>query len=287
MLLAQVIEDYWNEHAMHTKTAQSTRICLDHLKSQSYGIEAYMVSDLRDNVQRKYVRGRYAQGMSRSAVRNEMAYLKAALNHAKKNNRLVSFPNIYVPPPSPPRQRVLSPTEARALLDACEYQHTKDFILLALSTGQRKGVILNLKWFQVNFDLGLIDFVQKDETTKRSSMVAISTILRQRLQEMQEARTTEYVLEYDGQRVKDIKRSFATACRNAGIEGVTPHTLRHTAGSWMAQGAVSMHEIARTLGHASTSTTEKSYIKYTPDHTRRGVETVEILLKSARKEKSK
>lgn len=286
VLLAQVLEDYWREHAQHTRSAQTIRHTLDRLQGPN-GLRVYAVSDLRPNVQADYIRRLREQKFSRSTIHNEMAYLKAALRHAQKNNRIVSFPTIDVPTGSKPRERVLSPTEARALMEACEHTHTRDFILIALCTGQRKGVILNLKWFQVSFDNGLIDFRQEDETTKRSGLVAMNTILRNRLLELKERRSTEYVLEYEGLPLKDIKRSFATACRRAGIEGVTPHTLRHSMASWAAGEGISMHEIKNILGHASVVTTDKNYIKYSPNHTQRGVQTVELLLKSVSDEGGK
>ena len=50
--------------------------------------------------------------------------------------------------------------------------------------------------------------------------------------------------------------SFGTACQRAGIAGVSPHTLRHTCGTWMAQRGVALHMIGGWLGHTDTRTTE-------------------------------
>jgi integrase len=40
-----------------------------------------------------------------------------------------------------------------------------------------------------------------------------------------------YVLHIDG----DIQKGFAAACDRAGLTDVSPHTLRHTAASWLLQ----------------------------------------------------
>ncbi|MFP6870355.1 MAG: site-specific integrase, partial [Nitrospinota bacterium] len=58
---------------------------------------------------------------------------------------------------------------------------------------------------------------------------------------------------------------FKKACRAAGIEDCTPHTLRHTVGSWMAQRGVSLYKVGKWLGHSNSRTTER-YAHLTPDH---------------------
>jgi integrase len=68
-----------------------------------------------------------------------------------------------------------------------------------------------------------------------------------------------------GHRVLSIKKGFAGACERAGITGATPHILRHTAASWMAEAAVDMFRISRFLGHSDTKVTERRYAKLHPD----------------------
>ena len=50
-------------------------------------------------------------------------------------------------------------------------------------------------------------------------------------------------------------------------EGASFHTLRHTAGSWAAQTGESGPVIARFLGHAASTMTER-YLHLNPDHFR-------------------
>ena len=49
------------------------------------------------------------------------------------------------------------------------------------------------------------------------------------------------------------------------LKRATPHTLRHTAGTWMAQGGVDMWMIAGWLGHSVQKTTEL-YAHHHPDY---------------------
>jgi len=56
-----------------------------------------------------------------------------------------------------------------------------------------------------------------------------------------------YVLHRNGKRILDIKKGFAAACGRAGLEGVTPHTLRHTAATWLMQRGTPIWEAAGFL----------------------------------------
>jgi len=64
----------------------------------------------------------------------------------------------------------------------------------------------------------------------------------------------------------DIRRPVAKAAKAAGITGCTPHVLRHTFASAYAQAGVSLYKIARWMGHASSTVTER-YAHLTPHDT--------------------
>ena len=74
-----------------------------------------------------------------------------------------------------------------------------------------------------------------------------------------------HVIAYDGKPVANVKRSFATACRAAGLEGVTRHTLRHTCITWLVQRGVSLWEVGGFVG-ATAETIERTYGHHAPDY---------------------
>jgi integrase len=56
-------------------------------------------------------------------------------------------------------------------------------------------------------------------------------------------------VEFDGKPVASVKKGFKSAVGLAGLSGkVTPHTLRHTAATWLMQRGVPMWEAAGFLG---------------------------------------
>jgi integrase len=74
------------------------------------------------------------------------------------------------------------------------------------------------------------------------------------------------VVEQHGKPVERINRGFRNMCRAAGLgDDVTPHTLRHTAATWIAQAGVPVWEAAGFMG-MSPQVFEQVYGHHSPDH---------------------
>jgi integrase len=59
----------------------------------------------------------------------------------------------------------------------------------------------------------------------------------------------DYFVEWHGRPVKSVKTAFKSAVRLAELPGkVSPHTLRHTAATWLMQAGVDKWEAAGFLG---------------------------------------
>jgi len=270
------LENYALEHA--PTTAAPARI--------GYAIEALcsywgdlMVSDITPQTCKAYQGHR---GVSDGTIRREFGVLRAAINHEVKHGRLTRPVAVWMPPKPEGKDRWLTRNEAAALLRAARNEprcrlYLPLFILMGLYTGSRKGAILSLRWPQVDLERGRIDF--NTPGRKRTSKGrAIIPIPRGLLWFLKQARLRGgdlgYVINRHGKQINDIKRAFATACTTAGLENVTPHTLRHTAGTWMAQGGVPMFEIAGYLGHSHERTSEL-YSHHHTDHLNRAREALD------------
>jgi integrase len=82
-----------------------------------------------------------------------------------------------------------------------------------------------------------------------------------------------YVLHINGKRIGNIKKGFAAACRRAGLEGVSPHTLRHTAATWLMQAGVPHWQAAGFLA-MSEKTLRDVYGHHHPDYLREAAEAM-------------
>ena len=66
---------------------------------------------------------------------------------------------------------------------------------------------------------------------------------------------SDHVIEWNGERVGSIKKGFGEACRRAGLEDVTPHTIRHTVATHLDAEGVEPRLVSRFLGHRSMAST--------------------------------
>lgn len=61
-------------------------------------------------------------------------------------------------------------------------------------------------------------------------------------------------------RYRSLRRSFDAACKRLGLADVTPHSLRASCASWVAE-TDGVLEAARRLGHARSSVTTRHYAR--------------------------
>jgi len=199
-----------------------------------------------------------------STAARELTVLRAALGHAHKNGKLLDRPFVELPARPPGRDRWLTRNEAAGLLWASRRDqqargHLPLFILLGVATGARRGALFDLRWTQIDFDRDRIDFNPPDrkQTAKRRPIISIPRRLRWFLLRAHARATSPYVLSYQGRKLKSVRRAFRTACTRAGLgPDVIPYTLRHTAGTWLAQAGVDLRIVGGWLGHSSQRTTE-------------------------------
>jgi integrase len=128
--------------------------------------------------------------------------------------------------------------------------------------------ILELKWPQVDFQRGVIDFNRQEQRSildsgfsKGRTVTPMSALLRVALEEAKAGARSPFVIEWNGSRVADVKTGFIAAVRRAGLQGrrISPHVLRHASASWLADDNLDMRKIQRLLGHKSERTTERVY----------------------------
>jgi integrase len=135
------------------------------------------------------------------------------------------------------------------------------------------NALLDLTWDRVDFNRGLIYLHDpaKLRTSKGRAIAPMNDTARAALQEAKEGALSDYVIEWAGGRIKNIRRAISTALVKADLKAPQDgaHLLRHTAAVLMAESAVPMSEISQYLGHNSTETTERVYARYSPDYLRR------------------
>lgn len=201
--------------------------------------------------------------VSPSTVRRELDTLGAAFGYCRREGWIQDIAYIEKPKASKPRERWMTHKEVARLFAAAKHNKKLTlYIEIALNTGQRPSSILELKWFQVDLDSRLIHFNPegREQTHKHRPTVYINDSLLPSLLGVK--KRSEYVL--GG--IKSVKHAFRRACERAGLKGVTPYTLRHTAITWAVREGHSLALAGQLAGHKDPRTTMR-YAKHDPSFT--------------------
>jgi integrase len=116
----------------------------------------------------------------------------------------------------------------------------------------RRGEIFQLCWKDV--DLTNCEITVRATTTKtgRARIVPISSRLRNELEKLKSASLPDSETKVFG--VSDIKKGFASVCKEAGVTSFRLHDARHTAITrWIEQGIPPM-QVMSISGHTQMQT---------------------------------
>jgi integrase len=121
-------------------------------------------------------------------------------------------------------------------------------------TGCRRNEIAGLKWSEVNLAEGLLLL---DDTKTGKSIRPLGAAAIAILQAIDKQEGTEFVFpaERGEGHFQGMKRVWSKAIKKAKLEGVTPHTLRHTVGSTAVSNGEALALTGAILGHANPRST--------------------------------
>jgi len=212
-----------------------------------------------------YKAARAKEGLKKSSVNRELACLKKMFNKAKDWDYMLSNPAEKVKLFSEKdnlKERILTREEERLLLENSP-GYLRQIIVAALNSGMRRAELLTLMWSNIDFEKKLIRL----EHTK-SGKIRIIPISPEFHKELEELRGKAFGSPYvfvngkTGTSFRDIKRTFQTACRKAGVNSLRFHDLRHTFASRLVERGVDIITVKELLGHSTIRMTER----YTHSH---------------------
>jgi len=217
-----------------------------------------------------------------ATVNRYMATLSHLFSFAVKERRLVDRnPVSDISRKKEPRGRTrfLSEEERTALLDACaksEWPALPALVLLAITTGARRGELIGLKWADVDLKKGraLVRETKNDE--QRTLPLAGKALDALRELKLHDSARSEWVfvqpsgLPGPGP-YEHFDAHWRAALEAAGICDFHFHDLRHTTASMLAAQGASLLEIADVLGH-KTLAMVKRYSHLVVDHKAKVIE---------------
>lgn len=125
------------------------------------------------------------------------------------------------------------------------------FLLLLAYTGARKSEISNMRWSHVRGDVVELD-EHKTDRTGEARRIYLPDVCQEILRTLPRRSLDDYVLG-----VRNPRALFAQICREAQIQDLRIHDLRHNFASVGANAGMSLQEVGKLLGHRSTQTTQR------------------------------
>jgi len=150
------------------------------------------------------------------------------------------------------RVRFLDSSERERLLAVCrvaKWSRLYLLVLMAITTGARRGELLALRWADLNLERRTA-YVRTSKNGEARTLVLVAPVLAE-IERIRSRRPENFVFASDARpgRAMRVEAAFRRACAEARIENFRFHDLRHTCASYLAQQGASLLEIADTLGH--------------------------------------
>lgn len=249
-------------------------------------------------------------GLSAQTVLHHHRVLREALGHAVRWQLVGRNVADAVQPPRPERTEVqcLDEDAIIRLLDAARGSRLYLPIVLAVSTGMRRGEILGLRWQDVDLNAGVIAVRQAAQqtragisfkppkTAKGRRVVALLELTVEALQQHKVEQAKERLLlgpgyqdhglvcaQPDGRpwRPDALTNAFAAFVRNAGLPRVRFHDLRHSHATLLLRQGVHPKVVSERLGHATVGITLDTYSHVLPGMQEEAAHKLDIALRVA------
>ena len=225
----------------------------------------------------------FAQTHERKTVKGFHTRLKAALVDGLDEGIIAHDPTRHLvlkgKDPKPKKIKYLSMLELKLLIhefDLNEQEINFDWLLFLISkTGLRIAEAIGLTRQDFDFTNGTLSInktwnyrspqggFQPTKNKSSNRVIAIDPILTKQFEQLtKNIENTQPIFVPAGKRfyVSSINNRLQRHCKNAGVPVISVHGLRHTHASLLMYDGVSIPSVAQRLGHASTLTTQSTYL---------------------------
>ncbi len=260
----ELINAYLSSRSIHMQ--QST------INALKYKLNAIILPDLGqlqainitpDRID-KYVQSRLSEGKSKSTVHRDLSDIMAILNWSVKRGYLLRNPLAGYEKPKRDDEIIIPPSseESKKIM-----AHAADHLVRALSicyyTGLRPGAseLFGIKWTDIGWDNRTILIRSAKKGGIRSRVVPLHESFLDQLRKWHALDGHENeIIQYHGQPISSLKKSFASAKRRAGITRRLPlYSFRHAFASIVLSGNADLKSTSEILGHSRPDTTLRIY----------------------------
>ena len=246
VLLADVIRVYYEKHAQHLQSHDTSRLNLNRwLDFYEPG------TTIKDATRPKRIDAFISHlqngDLSAAYINRILTDGRSAINKAWKDGVISSSPFIksLSLDDAEPKGRPMEMDELRLFYHTAPGEHLKRFILWTLGTGARPSSVFDLHREQINLERELIDLNPRGrkQTKKIRPEVKLPSHLKPFV-------CDGFQITFRGKPVKDVKTAWRNQRKNCNFDDrVQPYSLRHTIARHLRASGVPAWEVSAQLGH--------------------------------------
>jgi integrase len=239
--------NWWRERCGHKKLSQF----------RAEDIAAGRDALLSEPYQR--VEGGEARKRSTQTTRHYVNAISAVLEFGRADLHWIdknAAADVRKPASAKPRVRWLTDEERDRLVAACGQSDNPDIlliVLLALTSGARKGEIERLRWPQIDLKQGVAWLTVEDTKTEHARAVPLVGRALALLRERSKVRRLDSDLVFPApenpSKPRYSREAWRMARKRAGLNDFRFHDLRHSAATELLRAGVDSRIVAATLGH--------------------------------------
>jgi len=240
-----------------------------------YILNTYSVEDIKKVTHfmiRSWLVNMMQNGMSPKTVNRKFSALRTYFIFLKRNGKISTNPTKKVIPPKIPKRlpKVVRKSEMDKLLDDIVFEENfsgyrnKLIISLLYNTGMRRAELINLKDSSFDFINNTVKVLGKGNKERIIPLTDEVTELLKKYMELRNEKFERSQFEYTlvTGRGKKLYPRFVYDVVKTNLSKVSPvqkrspHILRHSIATHLADGEVDLNAIKTMLGHANLSATQ-------------------------------
>ena len=286
MTFSELSEEFFRSHSstLSRRSQENHQMFLKTLRAY-WGdrtlteIDQGLVVEYRNHRHRQPLKWNPKRTVKGATVNRELACLHCVFQFALKRKYIAENPvagvKLFDERRERPAKRMLTVEEEHRILEAAP-PHLRVAIILLVQTGGRTySEGLSLRWDQVDLVNGVLQVGGSVKTAESAQPLPLSRLACDVLTEWkrEQGSGSPFVFpspQQSDKPIRNIKRAWRTALRNAGVSYFPIYTLRHvfcTRLSWVAPDAV----VQRAMRHSSPET-KRHYQLGMVDQVREGIE---------------